>query len=48
MRVEKTGFEGLLLIEPQCFRDDRGFFLESFRQERYRAAGIREQFVQDN
>jgi len=48
VRVEKTGFEGLLLIEPQCFRDDRGFFLESFQQERYRAAGIREQFVQDN
>ncbi len=48
MRVEETGFKGLLLIEPQCYRDDRGFFLESFQRERYRAAGITDAFVQDN
>jgi len=48
MRVEQTGLSGLLLIEPSCFRDQRGFFLESFQAERYRANGIVETFVQDN
>jgi dTDP-4-dehydrorhamnose 3,5-epimerase len=48
MRVEKTGLEGILLIEPRRFADERGFFLESFQAERYRAAGIADDFVQDN
>lgn len=48
MRVERTKLSGLLLIEPRCFRDERGFFLESFQTERYRDAGIAETFVQDN
>ena len=48
MHVEQTGLPGLLLIEPKCFRDARGFFLESFQDERYRAAGIAENFVQQN
>ena len=48
MRVEQTAIPGLLLIEPQCFRDDRGFFLESFRVGRYRDHGITDVFVQDN
>ncbi len=39
---------GLLLIEPRCFRDERGFFLESFQCHRYQAAGIPDNFVQDN
>jgi dTDP-4-dehydrorhamnose 3,5-epimerase len=37
-----------MLIEPRCFRDERGFFLESFQAERYRDHGITEAFVQDN
>ncbi len=48
MRVEQTGLAGLLLIEPQCFRDERGFFLETYQTARYRAAGIVDEFVQDN
>lgn len=48
MDVTETGLSGLLLIEPRCFRDDRGFFLESFQAERYRESGISESFVQDN
>lgn len=48
MRVELTPLAGLLLIEPRCFRDDRGFFLESFQAERYRANGIEDSFLQDN
>jgi len=48
MRTEQTGLAGLLLIEPRCFRDERGFFLETFQMQRYRAAGIDDDFVQDN
>ena len=48
MKITPTRLEGLLLIEPICFQDERGFFLETFQSERYREAGILEQFVQDN
>jgi dTDP-4-dehydrorhamnose 3,5-epimerase len=48
MDIKETSLSGLLLIEPRCFRDDRGFFLESFQAERYRDKGIRDVFVQDN
>jgi dTDP-4-dehydrorhamnose 3,5-epimerase len=48
MLVEPTNLPGLLLIEPQCFRDERGFFLESYQKARYRIAGITDDFVQDN
>jgi dTDP-4-dehydrorhamnose 3,5-epimerase len=37
----------MLLIEPRCFRDDRGSFFESFHTRRYREAGIDGPFVQD-
>jgi dTDP-4-dehydrorhamnose 3,5-epimerase len=39
---------GLLLIEPDVFGDHRGFFVESWNRQRYREAGIAEDFVQDN
>jgi dTDP-4-dehydrorhamnose 3,5-epimerase len=39
---------GLKLIKPQVFGDARGFFLESYHEPRYRAAGIDLAFVQDN
>lgn len=48
MNITPTSLEGLLLIEPRCFQDERGFFLESYEQERYQALGITEEFVQDN
>lgn len=48
MKVEKTPIDGLLVIEPKCFGDARGFFMESFQRERYARAGIAEDFVQDN
>lgn len=48
MRVIETGFAGLMLIEPQYYRDERGFFLETFQAQRYRTAGILDEFVQDN
>jgi dTDP-4-dehydrorhamnose 3,5-epimerase len=48
MQVKHAGFPGLLLLEPHCFRDDRGFFVESFQVERYKDEGIADTFVQDN
>jgi dTDP-4-dehydrorhamnose 3,5-epimerase len=48
MHIQQTGLAGLLLIEPQRFRDERGFFLESYQATRYRDAGIMDNFVQDN
>jgi dTDP-4-dehydrorhamnose 3,5-epimerase len=45
----ETHLPGVLIIEPQTFGDERGFFLETFQAERYRAhAGISLAFVQDN
>jgi dTDP-4-dehydrorhamnose 3,5-epimerase len=48
MKIKETGFAGLLLIEPRCFQDERGFFLETFQASRYHEAGITDNFVQDN
>jgi hypothetical protein len=43
-----TAIEGLLIIEPRIFPDDRGYFYESYNQQKYAAAGITGNFVQDN
>lgn len=48
MQVRQTGLPGVLLIEPAVYRDDRGFFIERFNAQRYHAAGIESNFVQDN
>lgn len=48
MRFTPTALPGVLIIEPDVFRDPRGFFLETFQAERYAAAGIDGRFVQDN
>jgi dTDP-4-dehydrorhamnose 3,5-epimerase len=48
MKLTQTPLAGLILIEPLCYHDERGFFLESFQQERYLQAGIPEVFVQEN
>jgi dTDP-4-dehydrorhamnose 3,5-epimerase len=42
------GLEGLVCVQPQVFADDRGFFFESYHQERYQKMGIACDFVQDN
>ncbi len=44
----KTKLPGVFLIEPVVFRDDRGFFMETYHYEKYRQAGIDTTFVQDN
>lgn len=47
--VEHTALEGLLILRPKIFRDDRGWFLESFNMRAFtEATGVRTTFVQDN
>jgi dTDP-4-dehydrorhamnose 3,5-epimerase len=48
LQVSKTALPEVLLIRPDVFGDDRGFFLETFHRDRYRAKGIDRVFVQDN
>jgi dTDP-4-dehydrorhamnose 3,5-epimerase len=48
VRFAATDLPGVLLIEPDVHRDGRGFFLETYHEEKYRAAGIVGPFVQDN
>jgi len=48
MRILNTDLPGVLLIEPDVFRDPRGHFLETFHEQKYREAGIAHPFVQDN
>lgn len=48
MQVTTTDIPGVLLIEPDIFRDSRGFFLETYHARRYADAGIPGPFVQDN
>lgn len=43
-----TGIEGLTIIEPTVFGDNRGFFMETFHKGEFEAAGIPTEFVQDN
>ena len=48
MKVTRTEIEGLLVIEPKVFGDSRGYFFETYNQERYAAEGLDVRFVQDN
>ena len=48
MNIITTPLEGLLVIEPQIFRDARGYFVETYNRQRYLDAGIEAEFVQDN
>jgi dTDP-4-dehydrorhamnose 3,5-epimerase len=48
MQVETTGFEGLFVLTPSVFADDRGHFFESYNRESYLKAGLDYHWVQDN
>lgn len=48
MRLIETGLPGLALLEPKVFRDERGFFLETYSEAAFDALGIGARFVQDN
>ncbi|HSI80611.1 MAG TPA: dTDP-4-dehydrorhamnose 3,5-epimerase [Solirubrobacterales bacterium] len=43
-----TGIDGLVLIEPEVHRDERGFLVETYRADTWRALGVDAEFVQDN
>ena len=44
----ETNLQGIYIVEPLVFRDDRGFFLESYNKTEFEKIGIFEEFVQDN
>jgi dTDP-4-dehydrorhamnose 3,5-epimerase len=48
MIVKEATIKGLVLIEPDCYGDRRGFFMETWHRERYKELGIETEFVQDN
>ncbi|MGZ6125525.1 MAG: dTDP-4-dehydrorhamnose 3,5-epimerase [Myxococcales bacterium] len=48
MKFLPTALPGVIVVEPDVFRDPRGFFLETFNARRYREGGIAYDFVQDN
>ncbi|MEO8313417.1 MAG: dTDP-4-dehydrorhamnose 3,5-epimerase [Pseudomonadota bacterium] len=48
MNIVPTGVAGVLIIEPRVFGDARGFFLESWNEKSFAAAGLDMKFVQDN
>lgn len=48
MEIIKTKIEGLLILKPAVFRDERGYFFESFNEERFANLGLKTKFVQDN
>lgn len=48
MKVIKTEFEGLFVIEPKVFEDERGYFYESYNRIKLKEQGIDIDFVQDN
>jgi dTDP-4-dehydrorhamnose 3,5-epimerase len=48
MQIHTTDLSGLLVLQPRVFEDGRGFFFESYQKERFREAGLRLEFVQDN
>lgn len=48
MKFLATELPGVIIIEPDVHRDERGFFLESYHAEKYREGGVDGVFVQDN
>ena len=48
MEVIKTDIEGVVIIEPRIFKDERGYFYESFSQREFEEKVCKTVFVQDN
>jgi len=48
MKIEETTIPDVLLLKPNVHRDERGFFLETYREEHLKARGVEVRFVQDN
>lgn len=48
MNIEQTGIEDLVVISPKVHEDSRGFFFEGYNQAKFKANGIKYEFIQDN
>lgn len=48
MKITKTKIDGVVIIEPDVFGDNRGFFMESWNKKKMEEAGLYYDFVQDN
>lgn len=48
MKVIQTIFDGVFVLEPTVYKDERGFFMESYNEQTFRKLGFDIQFVQDN
>jgi dTDP-4-dehydrorhamnose 3,5-epimerase len=48
MKFHKTPISDVILIEPEVFGDNRGFFMETWQEPKFKSAGIDARFVQDN
>lgn len=48
MNFIKTAIDGVVIVEPRIFADDRGYFFESYNEAEFHRAGITNKFVQDN
>lgn len=48
MQVEKTEFDGLLILQPKTFKDERGLFFESWNKSIFKSHGLNISFIQDN
>ena len=48
MQIIEADIEDVKIIEPQIFKDDRGYFLEAYHLKRFKSAGMPDIFVQDN
>jgi dTDP-4-dehydrorhamnose 3,5-epimerase len=48
LTIEKTSIDDLVVVKPQIFRDERGFFSEVYRQDQFKNLGLPETFVQLN
>lgn len=48
MNIIKTSIEGVVIIEPRLFKDERGYFFESFNQREFEEKVCKTTFVQDN
>jgi dTDP-4-dehydrorhamnose 3,5-epimerase len=48
MNIIETKLQGVVIIEPKVFGDNRGFFMETWNKEKYEEAGLPYHFVQDN
>ncbi len=48
IKIETVHLDAIAVIRPDAFEDERGFFLETFREDQFRNLGLPWRFVQDN